>query len=76
VLIATSLLSLVDFPKDAQPGLVEPEVLFNLGLFYGPLVFLLYMAAITVIFIYRINQETHEDNVKELKQISRRASKQ
>lgn len=76
VLIATTLLSLVDFPKDAQPGLVEPQILLNLGLFYAPLVFLLYMAAITVIFIYRINQGIHEDNVKTLKQISQGANSQ
>jgi GPH family glycoside/pentoside/hexuronide:cation symporter len=76
VLIATTLLSLVNFPKDAQPGMVEPEVLLNLGLFYAPLVFLLYMAAITVIFIYSINQQIHEDNEKELKQNSLVASSQ
>ena len=76
VLIASTLLSIVNFPKDAQPGMVEPEVLFNLGLFYAPLVFLLYMSAITVIFIYRINQDIHEDNVKELKQKSRGVKRQ
>ncbi len=66
VLLATTLLSAVNFPKDAQPGQVEPQILFNLGMLYAPLVFGLYLAAITVIFIYRINRETHESNVKKL----------
>jgi len=70
VLLATTLLSLVNFPKDAKPGQVEPEILFNLGMLYAPLVFGLYLAAITVIFIYRINRETHESNVKKLSQAS------
>ncbi len=66
VLIATTLLSIVNFPKDAQPGSVEPEIIFKLGLLYAPAIFTLYMAAISVIFAYRISQETHESTLAEL----------
>ena len=66
VLLATILLSIVKFPKDAQPGSVEPEIIFNLGLIYAPAIFILYMSAIIIIFAYRITREVHENNLREL----------
>jgi len=66
VLLATTLLTLISFPKDAKPGSVDPEIVADLGLFYAPSVFVLYMLAIVAIFAYRISQATHEDNVRSL----------
>lgn len=66
VLLATTLLTLISFPRDAQPGLVEPGIVANLGLLYAPTVFVLYMLAITAIFAYRISQAKHEENVRSL----------
>ena len=66
VLLATTLLTLIDFPTDARPGVVESEVVDKLGYFYAPAIFVLYMIAILVIFAYRISQEMHEENVRSL----------
>ena len=66
VLLATTLLTLIDFPTDAKPGMVESGVVDNLGLYYAPAIFVLYMLAIIVIFAYRISQEMHEENVRSL----------
>jgi GPH family glycoside/pentoside/hexuronide:cation symporter len=60
------LLTLINFPTDAKPGMVEPAVVDNLGLYYAPAIFVLYMLAIIVIFAYRISQEIHEENVRSL----------
>jgi GPH family glycoside/pentoside/hexuronide:cation symporter len=66
VLLATTLLTLINFPTDAKPGMVEPGVVDNLGVYYAPAIFVLYMLAIIVIFAYRISQEIHEENVRSL----------
>lgn len=66
VLLATTLLTLISFPKNAQPGSVQPDVVANLGLLYAPSVFVLYMVAIVAIFAYRISREDHEDNLRSL----------
>ena len=66
VLMATTLLAVIDFPKDAQPGAVAAATISKLGLFYAPTVFVMYMLAITAIFAYRISRETHERNVRTL----------
>ena len=66
VLMATTLLTLVDFPGDAQPGSVDAATITDLGLLYAPTVFVVYMLAIIAIFAYRISQEIHENNVRTL----------
>jgi Na+/melibiose symporter-like transporter len=66
VLIATSLLTIVAFPKNAQPGAVPADTITNLGLLYAPTVFVFYLMSITIIFAYRITRETHEENVRKI----------
>ncbi len=66
VLMATTLLSIIDFPRDAQPGEVDPETVWNLGLLYAPMIFVVYMLAILAIFAYRISQDIHEQNLRSL----------
>jgi Na+/melibiose symporter-like transporter len=66
VLTATTLLTVIDFPQEAQPGAVDPGTIDRLGLAYAPTVFVLYMLAIIAIFAYRISQEIHESNVRKL----------
>lgn len=66
VLLATTLLTLIDFPQDAQPGTVDPETIADLGLLYAPASFVLYMLAILAILAYRISREIHEDNLRSL----------
>ena len=66
VIMATTLLSIVQFPEDAVPGEVEPQIIFDLGIVYAPLLFSLYMLMVMVMFAYRISQGIHEENLDRL----------
>ena len=66
VLMATTLLSIIDFPRNAQPGQVNLETVWNLGLLYAPTMFVVYMLAILAIFAYRISQDIHEQTLQTL----------
>ena len=67
VMMTTTLLTVVNFPRDAQPGTVDAETTWNLGLLYAPTLFTVYMATIIAIFAYRITQTLHEDNLRALR---------
>jgi Na+/melibiose symporter-like transporter len=66
VLTATLLLTAIDFPQDAKPGLVEPNVIFDLGLVYVPAVFSVYVIAVLFVAAYRISRATHEAHLERL----------
>ena len=63
---STVLLSLIGFPRNAQPGAVDPAVVRNLGLVYVPGIVVLYVIAIGCLFAYRISRATHEANLQRL----------
>lgn len=63
---ATMLLAAVDFPKDAVPGSVSPDVIRNLGLVYIPTLMLVYLVAIGLLAGYRISRESHAQNLRRL----------
>jgi len=66
VLMATALLTIVDFPAEATPGAVNADTVSALGSLYAPTLFLLYLLAIVALFGYRISRESHEANVRAL----------
>ena len=66
VAAATLVLALAQFPTGAEVGEVSPEAVRRLGLYYVPLVLLLYMTMIAVISTYRIDRNAHEENVRNL----------
>ena len=63
-MISTIILVLSGFPRDAKPGAVAPEILWNLGILYAPLLLCLYAIAIFFLTGYRINQQKHESNLR------------
>jgi Na+/melibiose symporter-like transporter len=65
--IAGSLISLVGFPVQAQPGTVDPDIVRQLALFYIPCVILLNGGSVVVLSFYKIDRETHERNVARLR---------
>lgn len=65
-LIAGFLLTLIAFPTETAVGKVAPEVIDNLGLIYGPLVFLIWLGAIIFISRYGISRASHSDMLKRL----------
>jgi Na+/melibiose symporter-like transporter len=65
-LIAGVLLSLIAFPTETAVGDVPPDIVAQLGLIYGPLVCLIWMAAILSISRYRITRSSHQEMLDQL----------
>ncbi len=66
VLLATALLTIVDFPAEATPGAISADTISALGSLYAPTLFLLYLLAIVALFGYRLSRESHEANLRSL----------
>lgn len=64
VMAASFLLVLIDFPRNAKPGEVEPEIITNMALFYMPLLAVLYGTALAIMQLYNISRETHAENLR------------
>ncbi len=65
-LIAGITLDLIHFPRGAAPGQVPPEVIFKLGMVYGPSLMILYFLALWCITYYRIGRHDHDGRVQTL----------
>ena len=65
--LAGMALDLIAFPADAVPGEVSDEVLFDLGLIYGPSLMVLYVLALVAISFYGITRTEHDDRVASLR---------
>jgi Na+/melibiose symporter-like transporter len=63
---ATMILTAIEFPQNASPGEVAPEIVRNLGLVYVPVLLVVYLAAITLLTGYRISRESHGENLRRL----------
>ena len=59
-------LDLIAFPRNSTPGEVDPEVIFNLGLFQGPATSVFSMLALLLFFNYALSRDRHIQIVKEL----------
>lgn len=66
VMAASFLLVLIDFPRNAKPGQVDPEIITKMALFYMPLLAILYGTALAIMQLYNISRETHEENLRVL----------
>lgn len=70
VLITGFILELARFPKQTAPEDVPSEALFDLGALYVPTIWFLWGAMIVSICFYKIDQKTHENNLRRLKETS------
>src|SRR6185369_13432702 len=59
---STLLLTAINFPRDAQPGAVQPEVVHRLGLIYAPTFAGLFLLMLMCVSAYRISRASHEAN--------------
>jgi len=59
-------LQIIDFPTDAKPGEVDPEVIWNLGFIYGPSLMIFYLMALGAISFYQITRGGHDSRVSKL----------
>ena len=65
-LVAGLLLSIIAFPTETAVGEVPQEIIFDLGLIYGPMVFVIYAGAIFAIGRYRISRTRHQEMLDRL----------
>jgi Na+/melibiose symporter-like transporter len=65
-LVAGTLLSLIAFPTETAVGDVAPDVIFDLGLLYGPVVLTVYLLACYAISRYNISRAKFIDTVSRL----------
>ena len=64
--IAGFALDWIHFPRDAVAGEVPADVIFDLGLIYGPSLMILYLLALGAISFYQITRDGHQDRVATL----------
>jgi GPH family glycoside/pentoside/hexuronide:cation symporter len=64
VFVSGLLLSVVGFPKGADPASVDPQIVLRLVLVYAPTLIVLYGAGMACLLGYRITRERHARNVR------------
>jgi glycoside/pentoside/hexuronide:cation symporter, GPH family len=65
--IAGVALDLIAFPRGAAQGTVAPEVVWDLGFLYGPVLMGFYLLALASIGFYRITRHGHNERVNVLR---------
>ena len=65
-LIAGLILSIVGFPNGADPASVADDTLWNLGAWYAPTLLVLYSFILIAVSFYRIDRNTHQNNLDTL----------
>jgi Na+/melibiose symporter-like transporter len=63
-------LDLIAFPRDAAPGEVSADIVWNLGFIYGPSLMIFYLLALGSIALYRITRSGHTDRIDVLQERS------
>ena len=65
-LIAGIALDVVAFPAGAEPGEVDPETIYSLGLAVGPGILLFWIIALVIIARYPMTRAEHTDIIRQL----------
>jgi GPH family glycoside/pentoside/hexuronide:cation symporter len=63
VFVSGLLLSVVHFPKGADPSTIDPAVVTHLVLVYAPTLVVLYGVGMACLLGYRITRAQHAENV-------------
>lgn len=66
--IAGIALDLIHFPIGATPGKVSEDVLFRLGVIFGPTLMIFYLAALVCICFYQITRSGHVSRLDTLQE--------
>ena len=66
LMVASFVLYLADFPAGATVDQVSDEAVWRLGAYYVPTILALWMGMIAVISMYKLDQEEHEANLRQL----------
>ena len=62
----SALASSLSLLRGAEPGTIDPEIIFNLGFVYGPVLMVLYFIALAFISRYDISRSGHESHLETL----------
>jgi len=62
--LAGVILDLIAFPRDAAPGSVDDQIIFNLGCLLGPALMVLYLVAFGFVTRYDISRRGHQDHLE------------
>jgi hypothetical protein len=65
-LLGRVFLELISFPTQVESADVPAETLFDLGLVYGPVFMVIYLASLAPLVFYRINRKSHLENLAKL----------
>ncbi|MFP6808471.1 MAG: MFS transporter [Pseudomonadales bacterium] len=61
--IAGIALDYIHFPKDAAPGEVPADIIWDLGFIYGPSLIIFYLMALGAISFYKITRAGHNERI-------------
>jgi len=67
-------LTMVQYPRFAKPGQVPQPVLTHLALIYLPTVTILYLCSTSMLWLYRIDRQQHEEHLERLARSAELAS--
>ena len=65
-LLGGVLIDVIEFPRGAPAGTVEPDILWQLGLFQSPLPSIFVFIAVMLYAGYRLDRERHADILRQL----------
>lgn len=67
-IIGGVVIDLIKFPlgSDVKPGTIDPEVIWQMGFYFGPMVALLPVVAIWIISSYSISRKRHNEILEKL----------
>jgi glycoside/pentoside/hexuronide:cation symporter, GPH family len=68
------IIGYIHFPKFAQPGTVNPEILRHLAIIYLPTITFLYLCSTSCILFYKIDRKRHEENLDRIARSAELAS--
>ena len=66
LMVASFVLYMADFPAGATVDEVTDEAVWRLGAYYVPTILTLWLSMMAVISMYRLDQEEHEANLRQL----------
>ena len=66
LMVASFVLYMADFPAGATVDEVTDEAVWRLGAYYVPTILTLWLSMMAVISMYRLDQEEHEENLRQL----------
>jgi GPH family glycoside/pentoside/hexuronide:cation symporter len=66
VVVAGQILAYIQFPTQAKPGEIPESTLADLAYIYVPVILIFYLAALSVLTMYKIKREDHSENLRRL----------